>query len=54
MAEKPTKKDLEKKLDDIDQLIRSRLDASPDQATKDVLLEIREKDQELMNMILAM
>lgn len=54
MAEKPTKDDLIKKLDEIDKVIRDRLAATPDQPTKDTLLEIRKKQQELLNMVLAM
>ena len=52
--EKPTKEDLEKKLDETDQIIRERLDANPDPATVDTLLAIRTKQQEMMNMVLAM
>ena len=54
MAEKPTPADLEKKIDETDQLIRDRLAANPDPATVDTLLEIRKKQQELLNMVLAM
>ena len=52
--EKPTKDDLEKKIDETDQIIRARLDANPDPATVDTLLAIRTKQQELLNMVLAM
>lgn len=52
--EKPTPKDLIEKLDEADQLIRERLAADPDPATADTLLEIRKKQQELVNMVLAM
>lgn len=54
MAEKPTPRDLEKKIDETDQLIRERLAANPDPATVDTLLAIRAKQQELLNMVLAM
>ena len=52
--EKPTLTDLEKKLDESDQIIRGRLDANPDQVELDTLLAIRAKQQEIMNMVLAM
>lgn len=52
--EKPTKKDLEKKIDETDEIIRERLTANPDPATVDCLLSIRAKQQELLNMVLAM
>ena len=52
--EKPTKQDLLKELDEIDKLIRERLAANPDPATVDTLLEIRKKQQELVNLVLAM
>lgn len=54
MTEKPTKGDLEKKIDETDKIIRDRLAANPDPATVDTLLEIRVKQQELLNMVLAM
>lgn len=54
MAEKPTKDDLIKKLDETDVLIRERLAANPDPVELDTLLAIRAKQQELMNMVLAM
>ena len=52
--EKPTPRDLEKKIDETDQIIRDRLAANPDTATVDTLLEIRKKQQELLNLVLAM
>jgi len=53
-VEKPTKGELIAKLDEVDKLIRERLDANPDPATVDTLLAIRAKQQELLNMVLAM
>lgn len=52
--DKPTKKELEKKIDETDQIIRERLAANPDPAIVDTLLTIRAKQQELLNMVLAM
>jgi len=52
--EKPTKDDLMKKIDETDQIIRGRLGAKPDPVELDTLLAIRAKQQELMNLILAM
>lgn len=52
--EKPTKEDLIKKLDETDALIRERLGAKPDPVELETLLAIRAKQQELMNLVLAM
>lgn len=52
--ERPLKDDLVNKLDEIDLLIRERLAAAPDQPTRNTLLDIRQKQQELLNMVLAM
>lgn len=52
--EKPTKEDLIKKLDETDQIIRDRLAANPDPVELETLLAIRAKQQELMNLVLAM
>ncbi|MBA7478883.1 hypothetical protein ES707_14311 [subsurface metagenome] len=52
--EKPTKGELIAKLDETDVLIRDRLAANPDPVELDTLLAIRAKQQELLNLILAM
>lgn len=54
MAEKPTKQDLINKLDETDKLIRERLIANPDPVELETLLAIRAKQQELVNLVLAM
>lgn len=54
MVEKPTKDDLLKKCEGIDQIIKGRFNAKPDQVEKDNLLEIRKEVQELTNMVLSM
>ena len=52
--EKPTKQDLLNKLDETDKLIRERLAANPDPVELETLLGIRAKQQELVNLVLAM
>ncbi|MBA7587022.1 hypothetical protein ES708_29032 [subsurface metagenome] len=52
--EKPTKGELIAKLDEVDKLVRERLTANPDPVELDTLLAIRAKQQELMNLVLAM
>lgn len=52
--EKPTKGELIIKLDEVDKIIRDRLFANPDPVELETLLAIRAKQQELMNLVLAM
>jgi len=52
--EKPSKDELIKGLDRIDALVRERLEANPDTATVDALIEIRKVAQDLTNKILIL